>query len=268
LESSKQSDSGDSTSRQLSITNSSSVPWNPIAAIVLVVVSYFAAQIIAGLIISVYPAIRHMSFSQANDWLDNSVAAQFVYVVLAEGLMLLPLWWFLRLYKCKPAGIGLKRPKAVDILYGLSGFAVYFLIYAAVLIISTQLIPSLNVNQKQQIGFNHAHGIAQLILTAISLVILPPIVEEILMRGFVYTSLKKNLPKIAAAIVTSIIFASAHLEFGSGTPLLWVAAIDTFTLSLVLCYLREKTGRLTPGMLTHALKNSVAFASIFIFHLH
>jgi membrane protease YdiL (CAAX protease family) len=108
---------------------------------------------------------------------------------------------------------------------------------------------------------------AQLTLTFISLVILPPLVEETLMRGYLYGSLRKNMSKIGAALVTSIIFASAHLEFGSGAPLLWIAALDTFVLSLFLVYLREKTGSLWAGMLVHALKNGIAFASLFIFHL-
>ena len=76
------------------------------------------------------------------------------------------------------------------------------------------------------------------------------------------------MPKIVAALITSIIFATAHLEFGEGAPLLWVAAIDTFVLSLALVYVRERTGRLWGSMGVHALKNTVAFVSIYIFHVH
>src|SRR5690606_7282850 len=104
----------------------------------------------------------------------------------------------------------------------------------------------------------------QLILVFISLVLLPPFVEEVLARGFLYTGLKTKWPVWAAAVVTSLIFAAAHLEFGSGAPLLWVAAIDTFTLSLVLIYLREKTGKLGASIMLHMLKNGVAFVLLFI----
>lgn len=237
-------------------------------AVVFVVAIYFISQLVGGLLLSVYPMLHHWSDAQANDWLNNSVLAQFVYVVIAEGLMLLPLWLFLKQYKFGFGGLGLKRTKAEDIWYALGGFAVYFVSYAILLSIATNLVPSLNVNQSQQIGFQNASGFGALALTAISLVILPPLVEEILMRGFLYTSLKKSLPKIVAALVTSIIFASAHLEFGSGAPLLWVAALDTFVLSLVLVYLREKTGRLWASMGVHGLKNAVAFVSLFILHVH
>lgn len=248
--------------------NASKIPWNPVLAVVFVVAIYFASQIVGGLLLSIYPALRHWSNAQANTWVNNSVIAQFVYVVIAEGLMLLPLWLFLKHYKFGFGGLGLKRAKVEDILYALGGFAVYFVSYAILLVFAERLIPSLNVNQQQQVGFQTASGFGALVLTAISLVVLPPIAEEILMRGFLYTSLKKSLPKVVAALVTSIIFASAHLEFGSGAPLLWVAAIDTFVLSLVLVYLREKTGRLWASMGVHGLKNTIAFVSLFILHVH
>lgn len=244
------------------------VPWSPVLAVVAVVVIYFVSQFVGGLALSIYPAMRHWTSAQANDWLNNSIPAQFIYVVIAEAITVLAVWQFLRHYKVSLKVIGLKKFKPEDIMYALAGFGIYFVSYAILLQIVTKLIPSLNVNQRQQIGFQNVSGLGQLVLTAISLVILPPIAEEILMRGFMYTSLKKNLPKVAAALVTSVIFATAHLEFGQGAPLLWVAAIDTFVLSMVLVYVREKTGRLWGSMGIHALKNTVAFISIYIFHVH
>jgi membrane protease YdiL (CAAX protease family) len=47
-----------------------------------------------------------------------------------------------------------------------------------------------------------------------------------------------------------------------------VAALDTFTLSLVLCYLRQKTDSLWPGIMLHALKNGLAFMSLFLIAAH
>jgi membrane protease YdiL (CAAX protease family) len=49
--------------------------------------------------------------------------------------------------------------------------------------------------------------------------------------------------------------------------LLYIAAIDTFTLSLILVYLREKTGGLWSSMGLHAIKNGIAFVSLFIVHV-
>jgi membrane protease YdiL (CAAX protease family) len=87
------------------------------------------------------------------------------------------------------------------------------------------------------------------------------------MRGFLFTSLLKPAAvHLRRDLSPVVLFAAAHLQIGSGAPLLWTAAIDTFILSLVLCYLRYKTGSLWPGIFLHMLKNLLAFLVIFVFH--
>ena len=43
--------------------------------------------------------------------------------------------------------------------------------------------------------------------------------------------------------------------------------LDTFILSLVLIYLREKTGGLWASITLHAFKNGVAFVALFALHI-
>ena len=86
-----------------------------------------------------------------------------------------------------------------------------------------------------------------------------------MVRGFLFTGLTQKMNVVLAAIVTSIIFAAAHLQWGSGAPLLWAAAADTFTLSMVLVWLRHKTGSLWPGIGVHFIKNGIAFLALFVF---
>jgi membrane protease YdiL (CAAX protease family) len=102
-------------------------------------------------------------------------------------------------------------------------------------------------------------------LTFVALVVIAPVAEEALMRGFLFGALRRRLPFIWSTLITSAMFASLHLAGGEqGAGPLWVAAIDTFTLSLALCYLREKTGRLWAGIGLHMLKNGIAFVALFI----
>ena len=126
------------------------------------------------------------------------------------------------------------------------------------------LFPGINFDQKQQIGFESSHGVA-LFLVFISLVILPAIVEEILVRGFLYTGLRQKFNRLASALLVSAIFGIAHLQLGSGEPPLYSAAIDTFILSIVLVWLREKSGSIWAGVLVHMSKNGLAFLSLFVF---
>ncbi len=243
-----------------------SFSWSASTGIAVTIVIYLVAQLAAGLLIYLYPILRGWSNFKSSQWLDHSVVAQFAFVVLVEAITVWLLYKFLKRYKTNFRALGLLRPKFRDVGYALTGFAVYLPLYVISISIVEAFVPNLNLGQKQQLGFENASG-HTLILVFISLVLLPPIVEELLVRGFLYGSLKAHWPKAQAVIVTSALFAVAHLQIGSGAPLLWVAAIDTFILSLVLIYLRDKTGSLAASIMLHMLKNGIAFLSLFIFHL-
>jgi membrane protease YdiL (CAAX protease family) len=244
------------------------ISWGPVAATVWAVIVYGAPQILVGVALAIYPAIKHWNSSQTNNWLNNSISAQFIYTVIVEAIAIGIIWALLRHYRSSFWAIGLKRAKVADILYMVVGFAAYFALYLIFVGILSKLIPSLNVNQQQDVGFQSATTSGSLIMAFISLVILPPIAEEIIFRGFVFSGFRKRMVFIVSALCTSVLFAIPHLFESEGGGLLWIAAIDTFILSCVLCTLREKTGRLWSGMGVHALKNGLAFMTIFVFHVH
>jgi membrane protease YdiL (CAAX protease family) len=244
------------------------LPWNPLWALVFVILTYFASQIIAGLVVSIYPAFQHWSHAQADRWLNDSVLAQFFFIVIAEGLVLESIYLWLRGFRTSFQAIGWVRPRGRDAAFGLAGWALYFVVFLLLVAQVQHFFPHFNTDQVQQIGFNHVHGTTSLVLTFFSLVVLPPLAEELLMRGFLYTSFRKRLNFIGATLLTSAIFASAHLPEGGAAGPLWIGAIDTFLLSLVLCYMREKTGSLWPGITAHAIKNGIAFAALFIIGVH
>lgn len=237
--------------------------WPPIPSILLVIGIYLISQAVASGLILLWPTAMDWSESRLDAWLETTVA-QFWFIVLIEVTVLMLVFVLLRWRRSSFKTIGLKKLLPRDILYALSGFGLYFLLYLVVAIIATVISPGLNLEQEQQIGFETASTFTGLTMVFISLVILPPITEEILMRGFLYTGLRSKWPVWPAAIVTSLLFAVAHLQFGSGAPLLWVAAIDTFALSMVLVYLRERTGSLGAPILLHTLKNGIAFTLLFI----
>lgn len=240
------------------------MPW---LGVVFVFFVYYASQIIAGNLLLLYPVLRHWSSSQTQHWIDHSIGAQFTFILFAEALTIGAIYWFLRRYRVGFGRIGLKRPRWSDPLYGLAAVPVYYVIYLLSVGVISHFVPALNVNQQQQIGFNDVHGTLPLLMTFVSLVVLPPLAEEIMVRGFLYGTLKKAMPVMYAAVLTSALFAAAHLpEGGSGGPL-YIAALDTFVLSLVLVYLREQTGSLWASITLHAVKNGVAFLSLFVFHI-
>ena len=243
------------------------VPWPIALGLFFVIAIFFMSQLVGGLVASIYPLLKHWTKLQTTNWLTNSVLAQFIFVLVAELTVIAAVYWFLKLYKRGWSAIGLHKPQWRDLAIGLAAVIPYYLFFVITVSIASKLAPSLNVTQQQQIGFTNVHGVLPLIVTFISLAILPPLTEEILVRGFLYTTFRKGLPVLWAAIITSLVFASAHLPEGGAAGPLYIAAIDTFVLSMVLVYLREKTSNLWAGITLHAVKNGVAFCALFIFHM-
>lgn len=240
---------------------------HPLLVIAFTVLVYFIGSIIGEVVSYVYPITQGWTLDQAVDWTRNSTIARAIQVTAFYGSMAGLLYWFVKKQESSFAHLGLIAPRIRDIGYALLAVVPYVAGYAVLLWAALALFPGLDAEQEQQLGFQPGNDPVALALTFACLVILPPIVEELTMRGFLFTGLLGRLRFVWAATVTSIIFAIAHLQFDNDAPLLWVAAIDTFVLSLILCYMRARTGSLWPGIILHGLKNGVAFMSLFVFHL-
>jgi hypothetical protein len=133
-----------------------------------------------------------------------------------------------------------------------------FIGYGLISTILTQIAskyPGFDVNQAQDIGLNKA-GIESIIPAFIMLVVITPFFEELLFRGVLFHGLRKRLPFIASAFITSVIFAVAHGQAN--------VAVDTFALSMFLCLLVERTNSIWPAVALHALKNFLAFGALFL----
>ncbi|HEY1736163.1 MAG TPA: type II CAAX endopeptidase family protein [Methylovirgula sp.] len=84
-------------------------------------------------------------------------------------------------------------------------------------------------------------------------VILAPIAEELLFRGWIYTALRVRFGLWMALLTSSALFAFAHYE---GTHLY---ALAVFPIGLALGVIRERTGSLKASIGYHAFNNLAAF---------
>lgn len=183
-----------------------------------------------------------------------------VSALLVYGLTLLVLigvpWWTKK-YRTSREDMGLTRLMSwTDIGLAPVGLVVYFFVSSVLVYVFSQLVPSIDLTQTQETGFENIHLYYQYLLVFGVLVILAPVAEEMIFRGYLYGKLRKALPVWVAMLLTSIVFGLVHGQ--------WNVAIDVFALSMVLCSLREITGNIWAGMLLHLLKNGVAFYILFI----
>jgi uncharacterized protein len=85
-------------------------------------------------------------------------------------------------------------------------------------------------------------------------IVVAPVTEELLFRGWIYTSLRHRFGLWTALVATSVVFALAHYD---DTHLY---ALAVFPVGLALGGLRERTGSIKASILLHAFYNLAAVA--------
>lgn len=239
-------------------------PWKWWVGLLAVVVIYYCSQIISSAVLFLTGSLKHLNSEQTVDWLSNSIVPQFLFILMTEAIVVASIWLLLKYYKVGFKVVGLRRPRWSDLGRAVMVAPLYFVSFLAAVVLIKLFVPGFDTTQEQQIGFEGVHGNWQLLVTFLSLVILPPIAEELMARGVLFSSFRKVMPFFWTATITSIFFALPHLQGGETGTLLYVAGVDTFILGMYLAYLREKTGGLWASMCLHAIKNSIAFTALFI----
>ncbi|MEI7616592.1 MAG: type II CAAX endopeptidase family protein, partial [Actinomycetota bacterium] len=193
-----------------------------------------------------------------NSVIDNSTWINLALGGLSATTLIIVLWFFLKRRKSKIKDLGFKKFTKKDFFWMFIGLVVYFILLIIAITIAN-LIPGFNEEEVQNIGYTTAAG-WQLMVAFVGLVVIPPLAEEMLFRGFLYRGLASKWPKIIAALVASVFFAVLHFQ--------WNVGIDVFVLSLVMIFLLEKTKNLWVCVGLHAIKNGIAFLAIFVFASH
>lgn len=88
-------------------------------------------------------------------------------------------------------------------------------------------------------------------------VLVAPVAEEIIFRGYLYPVGKKYLGSAVSAVMAGVLFAALHGHAASFPAL--------FVLALVLTLSYEKSGNLLVPVLMHAVFNAVSIAGILLF---
>ncbi len=117
-------------------------------------------------------------------------------------------------------------------------------------------LPWFNATEAQNVGFNNIFLFSDRLLAFFALVIVAPIAEEIIFRGWLYGKLRTKLNMPIAMLIVSVLFGIVHGQ--------WNVGVTVFAMSLVMCFLREITGTIYSGIILHILKNAVAFILLYV----
>ena len=146
------------------------------------------------------------------------------------------------------------RPFSLAVGMGMIGLLLIFMIGSQALTYMLDKSPLAFVDPLYQ-------SVSSVWLLIFAMVIVAPIYEELIFRGILWSAIAEQFTSppdteyrgaIVASLVTSLIFAVIHLQYG-------IYEISTIVvLALLFCYARIKSGSLILPMLLHIINNGAA----------
>src|SRR5207244_11992953 len=95
-----------------------------------------------------------------------------------------------------------------------------------------------------------------LALLAPAVILVAPLGEELLFRGFLYRGLRSSLPVWASAIVSAVLFGLVHLAGGLA---LWPIVPPLMIVGIGLALVYERRQRSLASITAHCLSHLVRF---------
>ena len=99
-------------------------------------------------------------------------------------------------------------------------------------------------------------GPFEIISLLIAIVILAPLMEELLFRGYIFGDLEERLGRNPAILMTAVLFAIFHLDPFTVIPI--------FMMGLILGWVRARSGSLLPSLLAHSANNLIGLVYVLL----
>ncbi len=209
-----------------------------------------ASQFIVG-----YPMLWILGKADFSSPLWTTIYAMLVYVFTAFLVIFVPRF-IKKEWGSTRESLGLTElPTFTDIGISILGFIATIFISGIVLNV-LQSMNLVDASQAQNVGYSHLATGFDRAVAFIALVVITPFAEEVIFRGWLYRRLKNKSGVAIAIALTALLFGALHGQ--------WNVGITVGIMSVVMCIEQELTGTIYAGVLTHMIKNGVAFWLLYI----
>ncbi len=155
-----------------------------------------------------------------------------------------------RYYKVSvPKLIGLKVDTSYKVVLGWSVVTVVLTLAVAIGVEAFGKLIDLPVDQPYS---QFSRGELQVL--SFFAVLIAPMMEELVFRGLVQTTLRWYVSSGWAIVITALIFVFAHVMYYQT----WLVMVYVFLLALIFSWVREASGSLIPGIIAHTFNNTMA----------
>lgn len=217
---------------------------------VLVVGFFFIGQVVLPLLLG----SLGLGFANLSSR-GRAIYSMVYYLLMASGGIGV-LWWSIRTFQPIPEGMFRIKFSGRGLLWGAGGYFVALPLMLLVSLLNQQLWQGQGgSNPLLQTVLEEQDPLA-LIVFFFTAAIAAPLFEEVLFRGFLLPSLTKYLPVWGAIILSSFVFAAAHLSLSEVLPLT--------VLGMILGLVYTRSRNLLSPMVLHSAWNSVTMLGLFI----
>lgn len=222
-------------------------PWPWWSALAALFTGWLGGQVLASIVI-----VAADSGTTTDD--DLPIGLQIVAQLIFSACLVGAVVFFARLGgRPTPARFGLRpTPVGRAVLWIVAGFVTFTIVGGAWLALTDAQDEQDLITETLTENPTTATVVGLAFLT----VVIAPIVEEVVFRGFVFQALRSAMPVGVAAAVSGLLFGVVHV-FGSPVEFIVPLAV----LGTILALIFWRTGSLYPCIALHALNNCIAFGS-------
>lgn len=228
------------------------VPWGVRDAVWLLTLVFIAPLILFALLVAashagLLPSVVRETI-RTNDFVVNM--AYTTLTVIIEIILLYLL--IVRKYQANLRVLGVRAFSIWKaIVYVLGTLVTFTAIIVLVFGLVAWLLPSINLQEQQKIGFEYGRNGLGLVLSFIITVIISPIIEELYFRGVALPAIAQKHGYLLGLLSSSAVFAVLHAQAN--------IIIYTFVLGVLLAVMYKHLNSIVPGIILHSLNNLLAF---------
>jgi uncharacterized protein len=221
------------------------VPWGPGESIFVGILAVVIGSILGALLV-VVTATTH------------ACGPQTVLGLLGTeiGIVSTVTIWVTRVKRVPFSTLGFPERPLADIGTGVAGGAVLYGVAVLVSLVVVAIVTAVighRPSTPQQVE-DCVRG-PWLVLTGVTAVLLPPIGEELLFRGFIFQGLRTRLAFWPAAIADGLLFGAIHIPF-------WLLIPSLVSVGVGLAYIYARRRSVLASMVAHATFNLIGILTI------
>lgn len=244
-------------------------PWGPVTGVSVLLMSFAAIVVVPVFAVLIWILIQTArgaplpDFAKADEfkqWVTspNIILLQVVSTIVAHAITLAICWAVVTKMRARPFWQSLG--------WSWGGRSVwYWLIYSACILVALQIVgqilsrfvPEAESPLAQWLKTSPQIRIAVAVLATFT----APVVEEVVYRGVLFSSLRKHLGMMATVLVVTVVFGSVHVFQNWGA---WVSISGLMLLSLALTMVRARTKSILPCVFIHTVNNALASVLILL----